>query len=81
MRDKQSRVFREFIPLVKHDKKRECGQSYWLLPPYAKNSKDTTDYILAVFEREIWGKVMLINAENIKKNQFKQLSIANLDKC
>jgi len=35
---------------------------------------------LAVFEREIWGKIMLINAENIKKNQFKQLSLANLDK-
>lgn len=35
---------------------------------------------MAVFEREIWGKIMLINAESIKKNQFKQLSIANLDK-
>jgi hypothetical protein len=43
-------------------------------------SKHANDFVLAIFEREIWGKIMLINAENIKKKEYKQLSISNLDK-
>lgn len=51
-----------------------------MLPAYAKQSKHANDFVLAIFEREIWGKIMMINAENIKKKEYKHLSISNLDK-
>jgi hypothetical protein len=80
MREKNKHAFKNLINIhQRNDKKKDSKHVYFLLPEYAKTTQNASDLILGMFEREIWSKILILNADKIKRHNFK-ISLENLEK-